>query len=266
MSFNDEYAAARKQADEFEGMMAPASIAIFQSLLSFQRDEGIAGDMCEFGVYRGRSASVLLRNLHEGEALHLVDKAEYPEFDKLSKISRNYTFTQGKSEELLASEEFLRAFPKSVRFSHHDASHAYVNVTAEMKAMAHRIAPRGVMALDDFGNPCYMQVIAACFAYLTSAASPIELFLFSSNKAYLCRKEDFDYFHNYLINRLMPEINGAGHNFYLGRTEVDPRYRGFSLVQKSNPNQPDFYGRPQRHAHLYGVPEARDAEKSMEMM
>lgn len=248
MALVDTYPKVQADADKFEGMMNPLSVALFQAFLSHQAEMGLTGDLMEFGVYRGKSASLLLNNLGKDDTLHMVDVKDYPELDKLSEISDQFTFTKGKSEDLFKSEEYLNSIPKQVRFSHHDASHSYINVSAEMEAMASRIAPGGLMVLDDFGNPSYFQVVAACFTYLAREDSPLDMVLYSNNKAYLCLKDDFDMYSKFILEKLLPEINSLDmKDCYVTRTEKHAGYRGFSLFPKNTPDQPDRYGE-----HIYG--------------
>lgn len=247
MTFKQAYEDALSTSLRFDGMMAPLSVALFEAFLQLQRSHDVSGDMIEFGVYRGKSASLILRNLNAGEIAHLVDIADYPELDKLSEISDQFKFLKGKSESLLQEQDFLDEIPSQVRFSHHDASHSFVNVTAEMEAMAPRIAPRGLMVLDDYGNPSYQQVVAASFTYLARHDSPVETLLYANNKAYLCRKEDFDFYAPFVVNVLPELLREAGHNCYVTRTENHSQYRAFSIAFKTNPDQPDRYGE-----HIYG--------------
>ena len=245
--FTEDYKAAAAAAADFDGMMQTLSIALFEGFLQFQAEQNVTGDMIEFGVYRGKSASVIMRHLNDGEQMFLVDVADYPELDKLAKISPNFKFLKGKSESLLQEQDFLAQIPDQVRFSHHDASHSYINVMSEMEAMAGRIAPKGLMVLDDYGNPSYMQVVAASFHYLAREDSPVEVLLYSNNKAYLCRKEDFDFFAKFLVEDLLVRVQQTGHNCYITRTEDNPGYRGFSIAAKPKPDAPDRYGE-----HIYG--------------
>ena len=247
MSIQTKYDHANNDAQKFEGMMQDLSIGIFQSIFSFQKSSNIKGDMIEFGVYKGKSASVMLNNLNSGEMAYLIDIKDYPELDKLGKISKQFKFVKGKSEGLVEDREFINSLPETVRFSHHDASHFYENVSAEMTFMDTRIAPKGLMVLDDFGTHSYMQVIAACFTHLASGNCPLEILLYSNNKAYLCRKEDFAVYSKFLLETLLPQMNALGFNVYLTRTEDHKKYRGFSLANKSRPDQPDLYGQ-----HIYG--------------
>ena len=153
-----------------------------------------------------------------------------------------FEFVKGKSEDLVDADAVLNFIASGVRFSHHDASHRYVNVEAEMKLMEPHIGPRGLMVLDDFGNKNYMQVVAACFSYLAQACCRLELFLYASNKAYLCRRDDFTFYAGFVLNDLLPLLHTVGLNVYLTRTDNDARYRGFSIAEKKRPTDPDRYG------------------------
>lgn len=247
MTFRKAYDEARCISSRFDGMMNNLSVALFEGILQFQKKQNITGDMIEYGVYRGKSASLILRHLKKGEMAYLVDVADYPELDKLAEVSKQFKFLKGKSESLLQEQNFLAEIPDQVRFSHHDASHSFINVISEMEAMAPRIAPRGLMVLDDYGNPSYQQVVAASFTYLARPESPLETLLYSSNKAYLCRKEDFEFYARFVVNDLLGLLSEAGHDCYITRTEDHSQYRAFSIAAKSRPDQPDRYGE-----HIYG--------------
>jgi len=242
-AFVEAYTATKALAESFEGMMNPISIGIFEALLGFQAANDIRGNCIEFGVYRGRSAAVALRHLQPGERMMLIDVAErYPEFDKLRAINPAFEFIAAKSEALVSDKRLLDFVGPGVRFSHHDASHSYVNVTEEMKLMESHIQPRGLMVLDDFGNPSYMQVVAACFAHLARKGCKLELLLYANNKAYLCRKEDFAFYAGFLLDGMLPRLHAAGLNVYITRTDNNARYRGFSIAPKVKPTDPDRYG------------------------
>jgi hypothetical protein len=240
--FRDAYQATKALAESFEGMMNPLSIALFEAFLQFQKAEGITGNCIEFGVYRGRSASIILSHLGPQDRAVLVDVADYPQLDRLSAVSTAYDFVKGKSESLTTDPRIAGFVAQGVRFSHHDASHSYVNVTAEMTLMEPHIGPRGLMVLDDYGNPSYMQVVAACFHRLARPDCPLEVFLYANNKAYLCRKEDFALYAGFLLDGMLPRLQAAGLNVYITRTDNHPGYRGFSIAPKAKADDPDRYG------------------------
>lgn len=241
-AFADRFQKVQKEAALFQGMISDLSIAIFQSILDFQAHRKIAGNMVEFGTYKGRSASVLLGNLHGDDILGLVDVAEYAEFDKLRNINPAFKFFHGKSENL-ASDPALNSFLGSgVRFAHHDASHSYDNVSTEMALVEPILSNGGVMVLDDFCNPAFMQVVAACFHHLSRDGCGIEMFLYGENKAYLCKSSDFDVYARYVLEHLLPELKSAGFHCALARTANASAYRAFSVTRKRKPEDPDLYG------------------------
>jgi hypothetical protein len=241
-SFADRFRPVKERAASFDGMISDLSIAIFQSLLDFQAEQSFEGDFIEFGTYKGRSASVLLSNLPAANSLGLVDIATYAEFDKLRLISDRFEFFRGKSEELTSDPSLLKFISRGIRFSHHDASHTYVNVSAEMLLMEPTLVPGGLMVLDDFANPAFMQVVAACFNHLERADSQLEVFLFADNKAYLCKSSDFPLYASFVVRRLLGDLKEAGFDCAIARTSKVQPYRAFSVTRKKSASEPDFYG------------------------
>lgn len=234
---------ARSTAATFKGSLSDISVSIMQSILSFQDRSSITGDMIEYGVLHGKSASVLLSNIGRSETLHLVDVNEaYPDFDKLRGISPNFDFHKGASEQMIRDGSLEKFLSKGVRLSHHDASHSFNNVITEMDFMHDRIAPGGVMVLDDFLNPNFMQVVAACFTHIARTKSKVEPFLFASSKMYLCRKEDFRMYERLVVEEIFPTIKKVGFPLFLTRTEDTEDYRAFTFWAKPNRDFPDYYG------------------------
>jgi len=240
--FSERYLETKRIAEAFEGMMSPLSIALFESFFRRQAERSIVGNCIEFGVFHGKSASVILRNLGPCDQAFLVDRRDPPTLESLYAISSNFEFVKGRSEDLVKTPYFVEKVGGGVRFSHHDASHTYINVSHEIEFIAPYISEGGLMVLDDFGNPNYMQVVAACFNYLVSGNCPVEILLYSNNKAYLCRREDFGQWEEFLVNDILPQLHGVGHEVYLTRTELHPKYRGFSIAYKTPNHMSDLYG------------------------
>lgn len=242
-AFNKSYLQSKAVADSFDGMMNNLSYAIFEALLTFQRVSGVAGNCAEYGVYRGRSASVILKHLSQGERAVLVDvKDTYPQLDRLREINPSFEFICSKSEDLEKSDEHRRLLSTGIRFSHHDASHTYNNVAAEMSMMEPHLIPKSIMVLDDFNNPCYLQVVAACYKRLSEPDCNLELFLYSDNKAYLCHRSDFDFYAGFVLDQILPIFNEIGLNVQIARSDVNDSYRAFSLIRKRKPDDGDHYG------------------------
>jgi hypothetical protein len=234
-----------KQAMRFEGWMSASNIATFEYFLQDQNKRGITGNMLEFGVYKGRSASVLLHALNSEEWLYGIDSSEHPEIKKLEKINTNFKWIRGKSEDLILSSE-LPAVEGPIRFSHHDASHTFHNLSTELSYIEKTLSEDGIVVLDDFGAPFYPQVIAATYSYLYTTNSNLEIFLIGDNKAYLCRKPHFDYYAQMVLDGLIPSLSNRGFDYCIGRTDNES-FRAFAFRPKRGDDEPDRYGE-----HIWG--------------
>lgn len=232
-------------AMKFEGFMNEGNIAMFEFFFKDQEDRDIKGNFVEFGVYKGRSAAVLLDCARKGEQTYLIDSSEHPETDKLATISKNFELLKGKSEELIDRGQ-MEAVKGPIRFSHHDASHAYINLSTELRYIYPLLADDAIVALDDFGSWAYPQVIAAAYNYLYTADHDLEIFLIADNKAFLCRKHFFSYYEDLVLNKLLPHLTSRGQNYKLARTD-DGEFRALTLARKTSPDQPDRYGE-----HIWG--------------
>lgn len=242
VDFAQRYRKVRDRAFTFDGMTGELSVGVFLALLDLQRRSGVTGNLVEFGVYRGRSAAIVLDDVGETELFALVDPSSHPQLDRLAEISPRFRMFKGKSEDMATSPALLEVLDAGLRFTHHDASHFFTNVTTEMALVEQRLLPRAIMVLDDFGSTAYLQVIAACFHHLYTTGSALEVLLHADNKAYLCRRDDFAFFAPFVLNELPAVLREAGLDCFLARTSDDAHYRAFSLSRKRKPEDPDLYG------------------------
>lgn len=226
-------------SESFPGMMVPLSAALWTLLIDFQNRNGVTGDFVEFGVYRGRSAAVLAMNAEPGDTLHLVDPADHPERDRLASLHANLEFYRRKSEDLIDSADAQAI--RNLRFTHHDATHRFTNVETEYGFVAGRLNPGALVVLDDFSH-LYSQVMAAYFYMKYVVRLPLEMFLVSANKAYICHRDDFALYERYLCAGLLGELRALGFDCTLCRTENEARHRAFHVRIKTEPGAPDLYG------------------------
>lgn len=231
------------QAAQFEGMLMPLDLALYCWILGYQPRNEILGDLAEFGVYRGKSAAVFLHYLREGEFLRMVEyESSLPEVEKLTAICDRFTFAWGRSEDQVESADFLSQFGNGLRFSNHDASHSFDNVTNELRFVESNLSKFGVAVLDDFCNMHYSQVQAAYYQYKARSDSDLEIFLISGNKAWLCRKEAFSFYENAILSSLTPTLSKAGMSTSISRTDSTIDHRAIFVSAKSDPGEPDRFG------------------------
>jgi hypothetical protein len=143
---------------------------------------------------------------------------------------------------------------------HVDSSHTYRTTLAELSLCEGMMAERGIIVLDDFTNLDYSQIMAAIYKYLYTKRTELTVFLVTAEKAYLCAKQDFDYYGRYVLNGLLEDmaLRGAG-AVCLARTDWDPEYRAFCLRHQSASESDPYYGM-QLYGHFYKEPNLKTVD------
>lgn len=237
---NQDFRKALDYAHTLEGMITDGAIGLFHCFLTYQNHEGITGDCVEFGVYMGKSASVIAHYLQLSDTLHLVDNDDWPALENVNAVNAAVTMTKAASEDYVVSAAFRDAVSRGVRFSHHDASHFFSNVTAELEGLLPVLGKGGIMVLDDFGFS-YSQIMAAFFYCKYQMKLDLELILLAENKAFICRKQDFQNYEQYVLGGLEEDMKALGFSYQLVRTDNSENHRAFALLTKPE-GASDRYG------------------------
>jgi hypothetical protein len=224
-------------------MFSEFSMAVMDSLLQLQADNGISGHLVEFGVYKGRSLALLGRHAKTGERLIGVDVTDYLDRAHLAESAPGLEFVRGSSEEFRASFSDYRRIKRRCRLLHIDSSHFFSTTIAELKMSNELICDHGMVVLDDFTNTDYSQILAATYNYLYTYRTQLCVFLVTAEKAYLCRKSDFPFYGGFVLDRIVDEMAARGMtNTCIARTDINPNYRAFSLRPRLGTEQDKRYG------------------------
>jgi cephalosporin hydroxylase len=242
-SARDRFAAIKRTAESIEGMLSDFSMNVMDTLLSFQASQGVSGALIEFGVLHGRSASIIAASAQAQERLILVDKWDNLDRKAISQICPHMEFVLTDSESFKSIVPDFDSLRGKTRFLHVDSSHTYRTTLAELALAEELVHEKGVIALDDFTNLNYSQILAAIFKYLASNRTALTVFLVTDEKAYLCRKSAFEFYGDFalrnLLNGLAARVEGR---YALARTDADPEYRAFH-VRHALPGETDaLYG------------------------
>lgn len=238
-------------AQSIEGMMSPFSMQVMDSLLEMQEQAGAGGHLVEFGVYKGKSAAILAHRRKANERLILVDIEKYVTDQTLAAFPGPSEFFQCSSEDFERKFQGAGGLAGLVRFLHVDSSHAYRTTFAEMGLANRLLAPHGVVCLDDFANLNYSQILPAVYKYLFTQRTDLTVFLVTNEKCYLCRRPYFAHYAQFVLDRLIDEVNKRGSGpITLARTDVDEEYSAFYLRESLTPDEGRFYG-DQIYGHLY---------------
>ncbi|MEO3470746.1 class I SAM-dependent methyltransferase [Roseomonas sp. CAU 1739] len=247
------YAERQANALSIDGMMSDFSMQVMDAVLTHQAARGLTGHVLEFGVWKGRSASILSAHIRDGERFILCDVGQYLTEQVLAKFYARPEFVQAGSSEFTTYVD-VAPLRGSVRFAHVDSSHAYRDTLAEMALVDEILAPDGVACFDDFTNLNYAQILPAMFKYLFTTGTDLTFFLVTNDKGYLCRRPSFEAYATFVLRQLIDEMRMRGNaDAMIARTDMDPEYRAFYLRPRGEGETGDHYG-PSLYAANYEVP------------
>lgn len=181
-----------KDHQEIAGWFFGLDQVIFFELFSLQNQLGVHGDVCEVGVYQGKSLVMLSLLKSETDSLVGFDLFEGEDLSKTKENLERYgdplgvNFVQGLTSEL--SEEDLRAsLPGPLRFLHIDAGHEYHEVMEQLEIFLPYVSYQGIIAMDDYQDREFPGVEAAVLD-MAEIDRPRRFVPFFSgeNKMYLC--------------------------------------------------------------------------------
>ena len=195
---------------EVEGWFFPGDVALFQILASIQQHNLIKGDLCELGVYKGKS--LILLNCLRSSDQHLFAFDLFP-FDTLEETKKNLVkwsgpekvgsvdYVIGKSTEHTSSS-LRKHFKNRLRFLHIDAGHEYHEVLQSLYAFAPHLSDVGVIAMDDYQDREFPGIESAVHAFSRSKEPRRFVpFLSGSNKIYLCLDKMANFYQKQLLNQ-----------------------------------------------------------------
>ncbi len=238
---NSIFAQSKAISDPIEGMLSSFSMAAMDSILAFQADRRIGGDMVELGVLRGKSAAILAGRLSGSEKLRLYDIADYFDRPALAKTGANLSFNIASTLDLRKRD--FRDNKRAIRFCHIDASHMFEPTMHELALADYMLAEDGVLCLDDYTNLNYSQILAATFKYLFTKRTDLTMFMVTDEKAYLCRRSKFPLYAGFVLDSILAQMAERGQsNLGIARTDDTPSYGAFYLRPKAQGETEDYYG------------------------
>jgi hypothetical protein len=177
------------------GFMMARDMACFDFFLTWQNNIGLVGDYFEIGVLNGKSTFFASQFIKPGESVGLIDINDISHVaQELRRRDINVNYYTGKSSAARCLDVFTKSAGK-IRFFHIDGDHSGFSTYSDLQLAADALCEKGIIALDDFFNRNYPQLVAAAYKFLAERID-YKLLLVGDNKAYIVRSEDYDYYYS----------------------------------------------------------------------
>jgi hypothetical protein len=178
------------------------NIIIHELLKTVQQD--IVGDVCEIGVAYGKSALALSNYKKDTDKLYLYEIfSEDARIFAEDNIKKYGTFEniEWRIQDTTKLKFEDVEFDSPLRLLHIDGCHEHVAVCKDMRLFSKKMAHDGVIVLDDFNDSEYPGVNSGCMEFLSTDAE-WRIFAIGQNKAYLCRKDYYEFYVKFLVSIL----------------------------------------------------------------
>jgi Methyltransferase domain len=180
---------------EIEGWFYDHDLITFWLIDFIQKEAGWRGDLCELGVYLGKSAVALGAMARPDECLFCFDLFhEAPQHVTEANINR---FCPDLGDRLVCIKKNLMALQapppevgsNSLRFLHLDAVHDHPSVLNDLRNFSPLLTREAVIVLDDCFDPEWPGVPTAMAEFcLSDMGRHIRPFAASKSKMYLCAR------------------------------------------------------------------------------
>lgn len=190
--------------------------------------------LLEIGVWKGRSAALMVRHLRPGEDILLAD-AWLKKDEIITNLSAAMAqrfqqqvikLFQGTARDLATAIGSARRF----RFVHIDGEHTGAGLRADLSLARQIMEPTGLIAIDDVFQPMYPHLAKELFAFLESEGRDLTCVMLGFNKAYLCRSRYIDAYGDVIFERINTGMAEREVPVTLCRTTDRMEWPGFSVI------------------------------------
>jgi hypothetical protein len=193
----------RFQIFTVSGYLRSLDARVIASILGFQADNDILGNLCEIGVHHGRLFFMLALARRSDERSLAIDLFEDDAINSLSFEHRGRDralFTNARRLGISLSEievyktssfevkadDILSRTGGPIRFFSIDGGHSYENLENDLVLAKRTLHEAGIIAVDDFFNRDWPEVTFAIYDFIKDTNELIP-FLLSPGKIYLAR-------------------------------------------------------------------------------
>lgn len=183
-----------EESSQINGWFFPADIISFWLLDVVQKSLGITGDICEVGVFEGKSLVLLSHFLTESEYAHAFDLFPGDMLDKARDNLKQYGESQSRTDFVVGDTANISAtelddrFSRSLRILHIDAGHEYHEVYQQLIMFSPYVSEYGIIIMDDYQDREFPGIEAAVLDFCEiDRPRRFVPFFAGGNKMYLCQ-------------------------------------------------------------------------------
>lgn len=238
------HAAYRRITTGIDGWFSDGAIAVWDALLTWQRRQGIGGNMLEIGVHHGKSAALMAMHAAPPAKVVLVDYELKRQQIELALAAAEpapgveFLAVHGDSRGLAVNPLVTETF-RSHRWIHIDGEHSGGAVTSDLGIANQLLAHDGVLVVDDFFSWLYPQVTESVLRHVRQHPDDFALFLCGFNKAYLARPHFVHHYLRFCAEELPEAMAARGQLTTVGKTTYPAEMNTFGIG-------PRFQGKPLR--------------------
>lgn len=175
-----------------DGWFFPLDQLIFFELASLQNRLNISGDMCEVGVWQGKSLTLLSLLKAKEERLYGFDLFAH-DHQALTEVnltkygcSANVILKKGLTSEI-GADNLDAMFEAPLRFLHIDAGHEYHEVLEQLALFVPLLSDQAIISMDDYQDREFPGIEAAVLDFAErDRPRRFVPFLTGGNKMYMC--------------------------------------------------------------------------------
>ena len=193
--------------EKLEGWFFPLDQIVFYELVALQNRLGVIGDLCEIGVYQGKSLVFLSLLKSDGDRLFGFDLFE----GDTQAITETNLMNEGVAENVILTKGLTSDIPQAsldalvnrpLKFLHIDAGHEYHEVLEQLSLFTPLLGDQGIIAMDDYQDREFPGIEAAVLDFAEYDRPRRFLpFLAGGNKMFLCSAPLASAFQRNLINQ-----------------------------------------------------------------
>ena len=198
----------KKDHQFIEGWFFPMDWVAFITVTNIHRALGVSGDMCEVGVYQGKSLVLLSLLKAQDETVFGFDLFDLYN-DELKTATENNLETYGDANNVelhqvdanqFGFDQLNSIINRPLRFLHIDAGHEYHEVLHQLRLYTPFLGDDAVIAMDDTEDREFPGVSAAIHDFCEAQVGRRFLpFCVAANKKYYCLEHNIARFQTFFL-------------------------------------------------------------------